>query len=167
MVYRIKQFIWAIQSFYKSIDDEYIKRYLNKDEIKIFSLLKNSDKHHCIRVSKDVLNHLEKLDDVDIDKNTLIKLALLHDIGKIERPLNVVEKSIVVILDKLTKGRIKKYSNIQIIDIYYNHPKIGADILKKKCRYDKEFLKCIEEHHIKEVTSNKLIEIIKYYDNKN
>ncbi|ERK28730.1 HD domain-containing protein [Clostridium intestinale] len=178
MLYRIKQFIWAVESLYKSLDYKYIEKYLDADEIKLFSLLKKTDKHHCVRVSKDILNHIENLNhipevndeisvDVEVDKDRILKLALLHDIGKIKKPLNVIEKSIIVIFDKITKGKIKKYDNIKSIDIYYNHPKIGSDILRQSSKYDDEFLEIVENHHIEKETSNKLLEIVQYYDNKN
>ena len=48
-------------------------------------------------------------------------VALLHDVGKGEFGLNLVEKSVLVLLNNLTKGKIKKYDNIKQIDIYYNH----------------------------------------------
>ena len=178
MLYRIKQFIWAIKSLYKSIDNKYIEQYLDKDEIKLFSLLKKSDKHHCIRVSKDIWNYIDNINrveevsdeisvDIEINKDRILKLALLHDIGKIKRPLNIIEKSIIVILDKITKGRIKKYDNIESINIYYNHAKVGADILRKSSKYDDEFLEIIENHHMKSYTSNKLLQIVQYYDSRN
>jgi uncharacterized domain HDIG len=169
MFYRVKQFIWAIESIYKDIDYEYIKRYLDEDEKKLFQLLKKSDKHHSIRVAKDALEYIEESNKVsqNLDKEKIAKIALLHDIGKIERPLNVFEKSLVVILDKVTKGKINKYNNFKIIDIYYNHPEKGYRILKVNKKYDVEFLKVIEGHHLKIETSNEILEIIKYCDNKN
>ena len=66
--------------------------------------------------------------------NKVAKAALLHDIGKSEYSLNVVEKSVLVILNKLTNGNLKKFDSIKIVDSYYNHPKKGAKILKEfKC----------------------------------
>ncbi|MDD7796012.1 HD domain-containing protein [Clostridium sp. 'White wine YQ'] len=169
MFYRIKQFMWAIESIYKDIDDEYIKKYLDEDEKRLFQLLKKSDKQHSIRVAKDALEYIEDSNNViqNLDKEKIVKIALLHDIGKIERPLNVIEKSLIVILDKVTSGKISRYSNFKIIDIYYNHPEKGYEILKLNKKYDVEFLKVIEEHHHKIKTSNEILEIIKYCDNKN
>lgn len=171
MLYRLKQFLWAIQSLYKGIDNEYIDKYLDNEEKELFFLLKKTDRNHCIRVSKDILNYLEDTNeialDIEIDKSKIVKLALLHDIGKIERPLNIIEKSIVVILDKISKGRIKKYNNIKVIDVYYNHPQKGSNILKSSLKYDDEFLQVVEKHHMEKNDSNKLLEIVQYYDNKN
>ena len=104
---------------------------------------------------------------IDVDVYKLGKAALLHDVGKSIRPLSLMEKSMVVLLDKTTKGKIKKYDNIKQIDIYYNHPKIGQEILKK-FNYDKEFLQVVRYHHNKnKIEDNDILNIISACDDKN
>jgi putative nucleotidyltransferase with HDIG domain len=166
--YRIKQFWWAISSYFKDIDNEYIDRYLDDHEKLLFDKLKIGDKHHCVRVSKDSLEIYDKLlaKVENIDKDQLAKAALLHDIGKAERPLNFIEKSIVVILHKITKGKIRRYENIKILDIYYNHPKKGVDMLWPY-GYSEEFLQVIRLHHSKKVIDNPMLNIVIESDNKN
>jgi putative nucleotidyltransferase with HDIG domain len=164
--YRIKQFIWGFTSLFKDIDYEYISKFLNDDEIKVFNKLKHNDKHHCIRVCKDSIKMRKELN-IDVDVYKLGKAALLHDVGKSIRPLSLMEKSMVVLLDKTTKGKIKKYDNIKQIDIYYNHPKIGQEILKK-FNYDKEFLQVVRYHHNKnKIKDNDILNIISACDDKN
>ncbi|MEQ8197028.1 MAG: HDIG domain-containing metalloprotein [Clostridiaceae bacterium] len=169
MLYRIKQFFWAIESFYKKVDMEFIERYLDDDEKKLFNLLSKSDRNHSIRVAKDLLEYVESFKETGVytSKVRLVKIALLHDIGKIERPLNVFEKSIIVLLDKLTKAKINKYNKFEFIDIYYNHAEKGHDMLVRKGKYDAEFLNIIKEHHNTEYQGNKIFQLIKYFDNKN
>ncbi|MCR1953140.1 MULTISPECIES: HDIG domain-containing metalloprotein [unclassified Clostridium] len=165
-LYRVKQFIWGFTSLFKEIDYKYISEFLNEDEIKIFNKLKHNDKHHCIRVCKDSIKMKYDLD-IDIDVYKLGKAALLHDVGKSKKHLSLMEKSVVVLLDKATKGKIKKYDNIKQIDIYYNHPKIGLDILKG-FDYDKEFLQVIRYHHNKDkIKENEILNIISRCDDKN
>lgn len=170
MIYRIKQFLMAVVYSFKEIDEEYIKTYLNENEIKIFNKLSKIDKQHSIRVSKDALDLLEisidRDEEYELNKNELAKVALLHDIGKIERPLNLIEKSILVLLDKITNGKIKKYTNIKIIDIYYNHGQKGAAILNKS-KYSKEFIEVLRKHHVELKTDNKLLKIVKEADKRN
>lgn len=170
--YRIKQFIWAIESYFKKIDYDYIENYLTKDEIIMFNKLKKNDRYHCIRVCRDSLQLL-KDDNIKLDEYTLGKAALLHDIGKSEYSLNLIEKSSIVLLDKISKGNLKKYDNIKQLNIYYNHPKIGYEMLKIH-NYDKKLLDVVRYHHInidkvknKKLKSNKMIEIINICDNKN
>ncbi|GAB6168735.1 HD domain-containing protein [Clostridium carnis] len=165
-LYRVKQFLWACSSLFKKIDYDYIRKYLSEDEIKLFNELKHNDKHHCIRVCKDSMIMRDEKK-INVDKIKLGKAALLHDIGKSKFHLNVMEKSMVVLLDKATKGKINKYDNIKQIDIYYNHPKIGADILRNY-NYDNEILEVVKYHHHSDIgENNKILDIISKCDNKN
>lgn len=165
-LYRIKQFIWAILSFSKKIDDNYVRSYLNNKEFELFNQLNHNDKHHSIRVCKDVISTIEQKK-LRVNSNKAGKAALLHDVGKIEFSLNLFEKSIIVVLDRFTKGKISKYNNIKHIDIYYNHPKIGVDILQD-FNYDKDFLDTIRYHHNNHIDEkNELLNIIRICDNKN
>lgn len=163
-LYRVKQFVWALKSLSEDIDTEYVNRFLNKREKKLFNKLKKTDKHHCIRVSKEAVN-LSKGKEINL--NRVAKVALLHDIGKGEYGLNVIEKSVLVILNKMTKGKLKKYDSIKAIDSYYNHAEKGANLLKSFNTYDKEFLDTIRYHHSNKIQGNKLLEIIKESDNRN
>ena len=166
--YRIKQFIWGFTSLFKEVDYTYINKFLNEEEIKIFNKLKHNDKHHCIRVCKDSIKMRNNLN-INIDMYKLGRAALLHDVGKSIKHLSLVEKSTVVLLDKFTKGRIKKFNNIKQIDIYYNHPKIGREILiKNGFEKDKELLDVVRYHHNLNIDEeNKMLNIIKICDNKN
>ena len=113
-LYRVKQFVWALKSLSEDIDTEYVNKFLNKKERKLFNKLKKTDKHHCIRVSKDAVSLSEGR---NINLNRVAKVGLLHDIGKGEYGLNIIEKSVLVILNKVTKGKLKKYDGIKAVDI--------------------------------------------------
>ncbi|GAA0674921.1 MULTISPECIES: HDIG domain-containing metalloprotein [Clostridium] len=162
MIYRIKQFVWGIISSFKSINMEYLKSNLTNDELDIFLKLRLNEQHHSIRVAKTcekIAAH--KYEDIDVVK--LRKIALLHDIGKIKKHLNLIDKSILVILNKVTHGRIKKYTNIKKIDVYYNHDEYGADILKE-LGYDEELIYVIRNHHKNVNIQNKMLYILKKSD---
>lgn len=159
-MYRIKQFIWAITSKYKPIDKNLINKYLNKKEKKLFKKLKISDQHHSIRVCNKALEENKK---DKLDENKLAKIALLHDVGKSMGNLNVIDKSILVILDKVTKGNLRKVNNIKV-DLYYNHPKKSVNLLKGINKYDKEFLEAIEKHHYNGINTNRYLSIIRECD---
>lgn len=163
-IYRVKQFIWAAKSLVEDIDSEYVNKFLNKKERKLFNKLKKTDKHHCIRVCKDAID-LSKGTNINI--NRVAKAALLHDIGKSEYGLNIFEKSMLVILHKVSNGKIKRFDNFKSIDSYYNHAAKGANLLKHFNTYDKEFLDAIRYHHDKKSDLNKLLQIIKESDNRN
>lgn len=163
-LYRIKQFMWAAKSLLDDVDIEYVNKYLNTEERKLFNQLRKTDQQHCIRVCKTAID-LSK--DKDIDLKVVGKAALLHDIGKGEYGLNIFEKSVMVIMDKVSKGKLKKYNKFKQVDSYYNHPSKGADMLKEFNIYDKEFIDTIKYHHDRNVNKNKLLNIIRESDNKN
>ena len=166
--YRVKQFIWGFTSLFKEVDYTYITKFLNEKEIKIFNNLKHNDKHHCIRVCKDSIKMRNDLN-IDVDMYKLGRAALLHDVGKGARHLSLIEKSTVVLLDKFTSGKIKKFHNIKQINIYYNHPKIGSEILiKNGFEHDKDLLDVVRYHHNKNIAGkNDILNIIKVCDDKN
>ena len=156
-MYRLKQFIWACIAPLKSIDYNLLNRYLTKKEKRLFKQLKISEQQHSIRVCNKALEL--KDNSYDIDKGKLAKIALLHDVGKGKCSLNIFEKSIIVVLDKVTKGKIEEVKNKKI-DIYYNHPHESVRMLKKINKYDNEFLEAIENHHTKNRINNKYLEIL-------
>lgn len=168
MIYRVKQLFWHVTSRWKGVDNNLIKKYLNKKEIEIFNRLNVSEQQHCIRVCNDALEKVNK-ENIEINKKKLAKVALLHDVGKTMKSLNVMDKSIMVILDKFTKGNLRNYTNIKKIDVYYNHPKEGVRILEDLYRYDNEFLEVVKKHHKESKGSedNIYLKIIRECDNKN
>lgn len=157
---RIKQFIKCITAKINEDDIAFIDKYLNEEEKNIINKLAIYDMKHCINVAKDIECNV-KCEDMD-----LIKSALLHDIGKIKKKLNPIDKSIIVILNKITKGNLNKYQYMnKKIYIFYNHGEEGYKILKDK-GYDDKFLNVIRYHH----DYNKRepwIDIIRKYDDKN
>lgn len=165
-MYRVKQFIWVIKSLVEKVDYNFVDKFLNIHEKQLFDKLSKSDKQHSIRVSKDAIKIIET-SNYNINLEKIAKAALLHDIGKVDGGLNIFEKSVMVILDKVSKGEFKKYSNIKQIDMYYNHPEKGIDLLKEFDSYDKEFLDSIRYHHQVNKSNNIILEVIKESDNRN
>lgn len=167
-MYRIRQFIWAILSYFKKLDMRFVREYLNREEEKIFSQLSKNEQHHSLRVCKSAFEIVDK-EYENVNKEKLAKIALLHDVGKVEYKLNVFEKSIIVLLDKFTHGKISEYDKLKQINIYYNHGKIGADMLASYKTFDNEMLQIVEEHHKENeaLKGNKLYRIIVEADNRN
>lgn len=168
MFYRIKQFWWGFVSLYKKIDYEFLKKYLNEEELLLFNKLKINDKHHSIRVCKDAIQFNNSLEcNEKLDEIKLGKAALLHDIGKSILHLSLIDKSVIVILNKISKGKIKKYKKNKKVNIYYNHPEEGYKILNER-GYSKDILEVIRYHHKKEKNSkNEFLKIVSYCDDRN
>lgn len=164
-MYRLKQFIWAVNSIFKDIDQKLLDKYLIKDEKDIFNKLSKSEKHHSIRVCIKALN-LQKDLNIKVNINKLAKVALLHDVGKISKRLNLIDKSILVILNKASKGKMERYNYIRKVDVFYNHGRKSSNILSKINKYDKEFLEAIENHHHDNIKDNIYLNILKQCDDE-
>lgn len=150
MFYRVQQFIKAVTAQITKEDLSFVKQHLNQVEVALFLKLKPYEQRHCIDVAK-------KLDETSMGNLEMIKLGLLHDIGKLRYPLNPIEKSMIVVLDRLTGGNIKRYSRYKMIKCYYEHPQIGYEMLREIGNYDEVFLDLIKNHHQKDEKNPKLI----------
>ena len=165
-MYRIKQFIKSVLARLDYEDENFINDYLDSSEKKLLYKLPVADIKHSINVARDILNDISLQKSYENDIDIIIKCALLHDIGKQINPLNPVEKSILVILNSITKGKIKNYENKnKKIYIYYNHGYEGYNLLDKK-KYSKEFLDTIRYHHNYKIKS-KYLDLLREYDDKN
>lgn len=98
--------------------------------------------------------------------NLLLRAALLHDIGKIYRRLSLIDKSLIVLLNSISRGKIKKFSKNKKINVYYNHGRIGRELLEIiKC--DENLIYLVEHHHDFQINNNLELNILKFYDRKN
>ncbi len=167
MIIRIKQFFRGVFCRLGNDDYKFINKYLNSEELYIFKKLTSYEKIHTYTVAKRISDKLikEKYND-NIDTERVIKAALLHDIGKIECPMNIIEKSIIVILDKFFSNKLKQSKNKKIY-IYYNHAEVGYNILLNK-EYSEEFLNIIRFHHSDNIHSvnKEEIELLKEIDSQ-
>lgn len=163
---RIKQFYLAITDKVYKEDKIYINKYLNKEELNLFYKLSNSEQKHSVRVAYDVEYVCNKKLLNIKETQVLIKAALLHDIGKIYPKLNFIDKSLLVIFNKITNGNLKKLNKFKKIDVYYNHPEKGYNLLKDK-GYDSKFLYLVKNHHNENIQKDLYLDILKFCDDKN
>ena len=139
---RVKQFYTNVTDFMSVEDYEYVKSILNNVEFDLFNRLLKSEQKHSVRIAREIeyiINYgLTDNEDIILNKNILVKAALLHDIGKGEYGLNIVKKS-------------------EKVQCYYNHSEYSYDILKELIK-DELLLDIVKNHH-----SNTESEIIKFY----
>lgn len=164
MFHRIKQFFLYFNFKITKEDTDFIHKYLSYDQIQLFKKLKVCEQKHSINVAKSVEQICEE--QALKNKDQLVLASLLHDIGKIEYSLNLIDKSILVILDKIFRGKLKKYKNIKAIDIYYNHPEKGYNILKN-IGINNRVLYLVKNHHNNNITEDKELNILKKIDDQN
>ena len=167
MFYRVKQFWWNITDKMNNDDISFVNNHLNEVEKRLFYSLSNSEQKHSVKVCYNALNKLSRYD--MLDENSMIKIALLHDIGKSYKHINVIEKSIFVILNKMFPRLLKMFINIKSVKVYYEHGEIGYNLLKDK-EYNEEILDAIRFHHssnnIRNMRKNIYMEILKESDDE-
>ena len=165
---RVKQFYINATDLMTNKDYEYVKIHLNNEEYDLFKKILKSEQKHSVRIAKEIEYTIENnlVDDVDIiqSKNLLIKAALLHDVGKSRQKVNIIEKSIIVILNKLTKGNLKNFKKSKKVQCYYNHSEYSYVLLKDIIK-DDLILSIIRNHH--KNTDNKLTNFFKQIDDNN
>lgn len=162
---RIKQFIKCITAKVNENDMDFISNYLSEDQKGLLLGLQECDIKHSVNVARDIYNNRESISkEVDVDE--LIKIALLHDIGKAYEPLNPIRKSILVLLDHFSKGNLKRFENkYRGVYIYYNHAEKSYEKLKNH-EYSEGFLEAVRYHHNKKI-SNDIINELRKYDDRN
>lgn len=140
MFYRMQQFMKTITASMTENEKRWVKDYLTQREQALFFRLKVYEQKHALCVAK-------LLGEWTNESREMIRLGLLHDIGKILYPLNPIEKSLMVILHKVTAGKIKSLSQIKMVKCYYEHPILGYELLSREGVYEQVFLECIKGHH--------------------
>lgn len=85
--YRIKQFYLSLTAKVSAKENSFVQSYLDMKERKLFFNLQVFEQKHCINVAYDIDTQY-----MNEDKRDLIRLALLHDIGKTQVKLTPIDK---------------------------------------------------------------------------
>jgi len=162
-LYRIKQFYWSMVSKINDEDIDFLKTYLEAYELQLFHQLPTYEQKHCINVARDVKSTCNQR---KLQSNLLMKVALLHDIGKIYSNMNPIDKSIMVIMHNITNGKIESNKKNKNVNMYYNHGDIGYNLLRKY-GYDDRFLFLVKNHHNNNITEDTELNLLKECDDRN
>lgn len=114
-----------------------------------------ADQRHALNVAYTV-GELAAAANPAVDRQLLIKCALLHDIGKVKGDVSTVDKIIAVLLDNFAsdwarkwarQGRGGKLANIRhAVYIYYHHAARGAAMLTARGA-SKQLAQLVAGHH--------------------
>ncbi|MGL4362325.1 MAG: HD domain-containing protein [Cellulosilyticaceae bacterium] len=142
MLYRIKQFWWAMTAVMTDEDKEFVKKYLDEDEVNIFYELQVYEQVHSVKVAKEMERQSAEEDRVE-----WTRVGLLHDIGKTLYPIGPIRKSIVVMWNRIFPYYDPTRSCLKMFRCYYYHCMYGQVILMTTKEYPKSFLLAIRHHH--------------------
>jgi len=150
IVHRIKQFYSGMFSIYTKADEAFARSYLNIDEFALFNQLPGFEKKHAAVVARRMLELA--LYNPELDQRKLVKLGLLHDIGKVAERNSVLTKSTIVIIRYFfpwlyewmaEKGR--KVPRFRRFYVHKHHGEVGSELLAK-IGESSEFLSIIKKH---------------------
>jgi len=139
MLTRVKQVIAALTAEITPADELFVSQHLNIREQALFWGMNLPDQRHVLNVAYTALQLAEKQE--GIDKELLVKCALLHDVGKIKGDVSTADKIMTVIGHKVAPrwakqwgrlGRGNKLSNLRhAFYIYFHHGERSATMLQK------------------------------------
>ncbi len=143
---RIMQFVRAVTARVTVEDGKYISAHLNAEEQKIFFAMSIADQAHSLRTAYKV-ERLVIEDKRGVDKEFLIRCALLHDTGRCAGDLTIRGKIFVVLITKFAPKfaeRLEINGNRELY-IYHYHAEIGARQLQQIGLFKEA--KIIAKHH--------------------
>lgn len=143
---RVKQFFRALTAEISVDDEKYVMEHLDAQEQKLFFALQETDQYHSLHVAYTI-ERLVIEGKQGIDREFLIRCALLHDIGKADYKLTIRKKIFTVLV---TTFAPKLADELELkgdrsIYIYRNHAELGAQKLQQLGLFEEA--KVIARHH--------------------
>lgn len=161
MLYRVKQFFKALSAKVTMDDKKIVCNFLDEEERKLFYSLPEYEQAHCIRVAKEIISSSTISGE---KQRVIIRAALLHDIGKLAGGLNIITKSIMVLLDRSMPNFIRHFQRLKMVDTYYNHPDKAFIYIKDDNDY---FSFLIRNHHNYSLSMDEGLKLLQETDSRN
>ena len=164
---RARQFYRALTADISIEDQKYLMAHLSRQEQELFFKMGLIDQFHSLNVAYTI-ERLIIEDKQGVDREFLIRCALLHDIGKINVKTSVWDKIFAVLvttfLPKLA-DRLELDGNRSIY-IYRNHAELGGQALQKIGLFQEA--KIIARHHSPPRTDDsKELKLLRLADEEN
>lgn len=143
---RVKQFIRAVTARVTVDDGKYISAHLNAEEQKLFFAMSVADQAHCLRTAYRV-ERLVIEDKRGVNREFLIRCALLHDVGRLAGDLTILGKIFVVLITSIAPKfaeRLEINGN-HALYVYHHHAELGAQKIQRIGLFKEA--KIIAKHH--------------------
>lgn len=164
---RIKQFIRAVTARVTVEDSKYISAHLNAEEQKLFFAMSVVDQAHSLRTAYTI-ERLVIEDKRGVDKEFLIRCALLHDVGRKAGDLTIKGKIFVVLITSLAPkfaDRMEINGN-RALYVYHHHAELGAQKIQRIGLFKEA--KIIAKHHAPPKPDDPLeLKLLRLADNEN
>ena len=108
-------------SFARYVDYDLAARYLSAEQLALFRQMRRGEQLHSLNVLRTIIEQqLSVADDLTL-------AALLHDVGKIQRPLAVWEKSLAVIIRRVNYSLFLRWRRVS--QVMTQHAQWGAELV--------------------------------------
>lgn len=101
---RVRQAFQLMLAWSRPVEDDLARRYLNLAEYGLYARMPRAARQHHLRVLKYLLAQGET-------HPSLLKAALLHDVGKIRFSFTLPEKTLVVLVKAFAPRYFERWSN--------------------------------------------------------
>lgn len=138
MFQRVKQVLSALTAKITTADRQFVKANLSEAEAALFWAMNLPDQRHALNVCYTALKLLKQYQHGN--RITVIKSALLHDVGKVRGDVSTIDKIITVMAHKLAPhwacawgrpGRGSKITNLRhAFYTYFHHPEKSYSLLE-------------------------------------
>ena len=139
ILYRAKQFWFALVAKMTEEDRLYVHQNLNLKEAAMFFTLPEYEQKHAVVVAQKMVKLAQGFR--HLDQKKVIRLGLLHDVGKVGAKLSIFDKGLLVILHRVLPpvydtlalwGRgDKPFFYFKKFYVHKHHGVVGAEMLKK------------------------------------
>ena len=128
---RVRQFFRAIGSHLTVEDGRYISVHLNAAEQKLFFAMDELDQCHSLRTAY-AIERFAIQDKQDIEREFLIRCALLHDVGRVKGDMSLFGKVFAVLVTEFFPSMADdlELKGNRLIHVYRHHAEIGAQKLQ-------------------------------------
>lgn len=127
---RIRQGLRALMAFAQPVDYDLAAHYLTPQQLALFQQLTRDEQLHSVRVLQSLLSQPEQT------PHDLAVAALLHDVGKIRYAMSVWQRSLAVVLRKLSPHSAARWAASNCLHdwrapfvVVAQHPQWGAELV--------------------------------------
>ena len=103
--YRARQAWFTLRSLPSQEDLYLASTILNDPQLALFSLMQGSEQAHSLRALRLLLDRCESEPDLCV-------AVLLHDVGKIRCPLNLLERVLIVLAQRANPAAVRRWGEI-------------------------------------------------------
>ena len=128
--HRLRQFLLAFHPPARPVETTRLTPYLTPAQLALFRQLQGSEQWHALLM-------LDKLTASGADDRHLLAAALLHDIGKIHYPLHTWERVLIVLMKRVSPGRVQRWGQeppqglAKPFAVACHHAEWGADLASR------------------------------------